>query len=269
MMKWVILIFLVFFLTVLTQIGGLILLVGLLVARIFGWRSFWKKLLLSAFLYLIISLVLIPQIAPIFGREPVKHTKVITPATWLTVILNRNYVRPNVNKLLLKTAKKVNASGIKILYLDANFPFWNGFPLLPHLSHNDGKKLDLALIYENKKGEIVPIKKSRTGYGVYVSPRSGEVDQTKKCKQAGYGQYDYSKYFSLGAVNQAPVFSEKGTKILMDALLENSEIQKIFIEPHLKSRLGLTDRRIRFHGCRAVRHDDHIHFFFGIAIVLG
>ena len=259
MIKWVILIFLVLFLTVLTQIGGLILLLGLLIARTFGWHSFWKKLLLSSILYLIISLAIIPQIAPIFGRESVIHTELITPATWLTVLLNRNYVRPSVNKLLLKTAKKIEPKGIKILYLDANFPFWNGFPLLPHLSHNDGKKLDLALIYENKNGEIVPIKKSRTGYGVYVSPRQGEVDQTQKCKKAGYVQYDYSKYFSLGGVNRASVFSEKGTKILVDALLENSEIQKIFIEPHLRSRLGLTDRRIRFHGCRAVRHDDHIH----------
>ena len=150
---------------------------------------------------------------------------------------------------------KVSKSSIWTLI----FLFGMGFPLLPHLSHNDGKKLDLALIYENKKGEIIPIKKSRTGYGVYVSPRLSEIDQTQKCKQAGYGHYDYSKYFSLGAVNRAPVFSEKGTKILMEALLENSEIQKIFIEPHLKSRLSLTDRRIRFHGCRAVRHDDHIH----------
>jgi len=259
MIKWVILIFLVLFLTLLTQIGGLILLLGWLLARIFEWQSLWKKLLLSFNLYLIITLAIIPQISPIFGREPVIHTKVITPATWLTVLLNRNYVRVSVNKLLLKTAKKVESQGIKILYLDANFPFWNGFPLLPHLSHNDGKKLDLALIYENGKGTIVPIKKSRTGYGVYVSPRQGEVNQTRRCKKTGYSQYDYSKYFSLGPVNSGPVFSKKGTKLLIGALLENSEIQKIFIEPHLKSRLGLTDRRIRFHGCRAVRHDDHIH----------
>ncbi|MFT5619364.1 MAG: hypothetical protein ACI85I_002607, partial [Arenicella sp.] len=35
---------------------------------------------------------------------------------------------------------------------------------------------------------------------------------------------------------------------------------KVFIEPHLKTRLGLENySKIRFHGCQAVRHDDHIH----------
>jgi len=232
---------------------------ALLVARIFGWRKRWKKLLLSFTLYFISTLLIIPQIASIFGRVPVQHTEDIIPATWFTVLTNRNYVRPAVNKILLETAKKIKPQGIKVIYLDANFPFMNGFPLLPHLSHNDGRKLDLALVYENKKGIIIPAKKSRTGYGVYVNPKAGEVDQLQKCKKAGYYQYDYSKYFSLGAVNQELVFSEKGTKILVKRLLEHSDIQKIFIEPHLKSRLGLTDDRIRFHGCRAVRHDDHIH----------
>lgn len=36
-------------------------------------------------------------------------------------------------------------------------------------------------------------------------------------------------------------------------------LQKIFIEPHLKNALGITDSHIRFQGCRAARHDDHIH----------
>lgn len=259
MIKWVMIVFLILFLTLLTQIGGLVVLLALLLARFFGWSKLWKKLLLSFTLYLISTLVIIPQVAPIFGREPVQHTSDISPATYLTVLLNRNYVRPTVNNLLIKSAKKIKPHGIKIIYLDANFPFINGFPLLPHLSHNDGRKLDLALVYENKKGTIIPAKKSRTGYGIYVSPENGEVNQTQRCKQGGYYQYDFSKYCSLGAVNQALDFSEKGTKILVKALLEHSEIQKIFIEPHLKSRLKLTDNRIRFHGCRAVRHDDHIH----------
>nr|WP_261337459.1 hypothetical protein [Rhizobium leguminosarum] len=36
-------------------------------------------------------------------------------------------------------------------------------------------------------------------------------------------------------------------------------LQKIFIEPHLKNALGIADSHIRFQGCRAARHDDHIH----------
>jgi len=259
MIKWTIIVFLFVFLTLLTQTGGLVMLLGMLLARVFGLRKQWKKLLLSFTLYFITTLVIIPQIAPIFGREPVQHTEAIRPATWFTVLTNRNYVRPDVNNLLIKSAQSVKPYGIEIICLDANFPFINGFPLLPHLSHNDGRKVDLALVYENEKGTIIPVKKSRTGYGVYAEPWVGEVNQTQQCKKKGYFQYDYSKYVSFGAVHQELIFSEKGTRILIDALLENREIQKIFIEPHLKSRLKLTDKRIRFHGCQAVRHDDHIH----------
>ncbi len=259
MIKWTLIVLLVLFLTLLTQVGGVVMLLAILLARIFGWQRRWKKIVLSLTLYLIATFGIIPQVAPIFGREPVQHTEQIRPATWFTVFTNRNYVRPAVNNLLITSAKKIKPFGIQIIYLDANFPFINGFPLLPHLSHDDGRKLDLALVYEDKEGAIIPAKKSRTGYGIYVPPQNGEINQTQRCKKAGYLQYDYSKYFSFGAVNTELNFSEKGTKALIEALLENKSIQKIFIEPHLKSRLKMTDSRIRFHGCRAVRHDDHIH----------
>ena len=45
----------------------------------------------------------------------------------------------------------------------------------------------------------------------------------------------------------------------MNSILKQNEISKIFIEPHLKKRMNLKNPKIRFHGCRAVRHDDHIH----------
>lgn len=64
---------------------------------------------------------------------------------------------------------------------------------------------------------------------------------------------------TFGKINRHLVFSERGTKILIDALLENRSLGKLFIEPNLKKRLGLKDNRVRNHGCRAVRHDDHIH----------
>ena len=31
-----------------------------------------------------------------------------------------------------------------------------------------------------------------------------------------------------------------------------------WLEPHLKNRLGITHSKLRFQGCQAVRHDDHI-----------
>ena len=54
-------------------------------------------------------------------------------------------------------------------------------------------------------------------------------------------------------------FDSTVTKELVNYFASKPVIGKIFIEPHLKTRLGLTSDKIRFHGCQAVRHDDHIH----------
>jgi hypothetical protein len=36
--------------------------------------------------------------------------------------------------------------------------------------------------------------------------------------------------------------------------------ERIFIEPYLAARLGVSTPLIGFQGCRGARHDDHIHF---------
>ncbi|WP_231970220.1 hypothetical protein [Tenacibaculum jejuense] len=149
--------------------------------------------------------------------------------------------------------------GIKLVYLDANFPFFDGFPLLPHLSHNDGKKIDVSLIYE-KDNVVTNKKKSVTGYGVFSGPKKSEYNQITICKSKGYWQYDFPKYLTFGSINKDIEFSKKGTKSLINTILKQKQVSKLFIEPHLKSRLDLKNKKIRFHGCQAVRHDDHIHF---------
>ncbi len=177
----------------------------------------------------------------------------------MTVLLNRNYVRPEMNDLLIAAEKQLGKTDIEIHYLDANFPFINKFPLLPHLSHNDGKKIDISLIYETKIGEISSKKKSLSGYGVFENPKPSEFDQIEKCLNYGYIQYDYPKYVTFGKINKDLKFSEKGTRQLIKSLLNQQSLGKLFIEPHLKGRLNLNNNRIRYHGCQAVRHDDHIH----------
>lgn len=39
----------------------------------------------------------------------------------------------------------------------------------------------------------------------------------------------------------------------------NYGLERILIEPHLATRLGVLSPLVRFQGCRAARHDDHIH----------
>ena len=241
-------------LTILTQIGGVLFLVALWISK----KSQLNTIAIFLPLYLISTFLFIPHLAPIFGREPVKHSTKIEPTNYLTVILNRNYVRPELNQLLYQTEQYLIHAPFKIKYLDASFPFIDKFPLLPHLSHNDGKKIDISFIYEDSHG-VVDNKKSRSGYGVFVPIKQKEYNQTKVCKSKGAFQYDYTKYLTLGRINDNLKFSKNSTRQLIIALLKNKNLGKLFIEPNLKTRLNLTDNRIRNHGCRAVRHDDHIH----------
>ncbi len=252
-------IFIFVFLTILTQIGGVVYLLSLVVVKKWTKKLKFKRSIIFFVLYLLSTFLIVPIIAPIFGREKVKHTKKIKPTNYLTVLLNRNYVQPKLNELLGHTEKELNETNIEIHYLDANFPFINKFPLLPHLSHNDGKKIDISLIYETDNGTITNKQKSVSGYGVFENPKPNEYNQIEKCLKNGYFQYDYPKYLTFGRINNELIFSEKGTKILIKSILKNRNLGKLFIEPHLKNRMNLKDNRIKYHGCKAVRHDDHIH----------
>ncbi len=166
-----------------------------------------------------------------------------------------------MSEVLIEIANDQNLidHNLQLRYLDACFPFINGFPLMPHLSHNDGRKVDISLVYETADGEWVNKSKSVSGYGVFEAPTSFEKDQPDFCKEQGYWQYDFPKYLTLGKRNEDLIFSRNGTRLLIQSILDNSKVNKLFIEPHLKQRIGLHDSRIRYHGCHAVRHDDHIH----------
>ncbi len=259
MVKFILYFILVALLTLLSQIGGVVLLLSTIISTIWKKKIKYKLTFIFLSLYLVFTFLIIPITAPIFGRVKLPNNDLIKPATFATILLNRNYVKPEINIILERVVSKLKGSNIKVTYLDANFPFIDGFPLLPHLSHNDGKKLDLALIYEETSGNIVDKHKSNSGYGNFEEPRADEINQIEKCKSNGYFQYDYPKYFTFGKINDEILFSKKGTKMLISTFLQNSEIEKVFIEPHLKIRMQLFENRIRYHGCRAVRHDDHIH----------
>ncbi len=246
-------------LTLLTQVGGVIYLISLALAKKWKKPLRFKRLLVFLSLYGVVSLLIVPLVAPVFGREKVAHSDKIKPTNYLTVLFNRNYVRPQLNQLLSDTATKLEGTNLEIHYLDANFPFVNRFPLLPHLSHNDGKKIDISFIYETEQGIIIDKQKSVSGYGAFENPRPNKHNQTNACLQQGYSHYDYPKYLTLGKINGELRFSQRGTKILIEKLLTNKALGKLFIEPHLKKRMKLTNNKVRYQGCRAVRHDDHIH----------
>lgn len=261
-MKIILHIIVILLLTALTQIGGLIYLITILVIKKNTNKKRTKRLGLFAGLYLFTTFLIIPQLAPLFGREKIKESNTVKAHSFFYKLANRNYVRPQLNLVLTNIGTKLakKHSDIKLVYLDANFPFFKGFPLLPHLSHNDGKKVDVSLVYKNPNGQLTNKKPSVSGYGAYEGPTAKEYDQITVCKQKDYWQYDFPKYMTLGTIHKDIRFSEKGTRSLANFIVKENEVGKLFIEPHLKNRLQLTSAKVRFHGCQAGRHDDHIHF---------
>ncbi|WP_153797790.1 hypothetical protein [Foetidibacter luteolus] len=255
------------FLTVITQIGGIVFLVTLLFGHSIATltqRPYLRRLAkFSVFLVLygVATFFLVPPIAKQFGRVPLpifrKHN--LGPLTVFTCLLNRHYVQPELKTAVMDVADKMNmlSPGSKVNYLDAGFPFCDGFPLLPHLSHNNGKKLDLAFCYVNLKGKPLDDAATFWGYGATEMPKAGETDMPGECADRGYWQYSFLK--SLAVRKHGFLLDEKRTAALINLFAKEPPVEKVFLEPHLKQRMKLTSYKIRYHGCQAVRHDDHFH----------
>ena len=258
-------------LTILTQVGGLIYLVykpiGIHIKKRNSnkYKSHLIRILTFSGLMIIFSLTIIPLIANQFGRVslPIKSSKEIPlkPANLLLVIGNRHYVKPEMKQLIIEVSQQINKKypKTKITYLDANFPFIDDFPLLPHRSHDDGEKLDIGFLYKNSNtGKRINKLPTILGYGYSEQPRKGEYDQIKKCEEQGYWQYGFMS--KITKEKKRYEFDEEANKYLISQIIRDKRTGKIFIEPHLKTRLGFSvQNKVRFHGCKSVRHDDHIH----------
>jgi hypothetical protein len=214
--------------------------------------------------YLTATLFFVPLLARPLGRVPLPMVRQshLQPQNVLTCLLNRNYVRPRLKEIALRTAAAMNREfpGTEINYLDASFPFINKFPLFPHLSHNDGKKLDLSFCYlDRKTGGPTDQTPSFWGYGICEEARPGEKDQPCICAGQGYWEYGLMRRIVPQGNKGNFIFDSVRTKALVVHFISEPAVGKLFIEPHLKTRLGLNYDKIRYHGCHAVRHDDHIH----------
>jgi hypothetical protein len=135
--------------------------------------------------------------------------------------------------------------------LDANFPFLDGFPLLPHLSHDDGEKADLAFYYAGETGYLKGATRSPIGYFAF------EQGPTNCSKTWPTLRWDFE---ALQPLWHDYGIDEDRNRSVLEVLVEDDRVGKVFVEPHLVERLGAAHPKIRFQGCRAARHDDHIHF---------
>jgi len=255
-------------LTVLTEIGGAVWLVShFLVGR---WpfcrqsllRQFLVGLAVALVLYPFFIFVIVPPLAAALSRTrlPCAATvdETIMPATPLTCLLNRGYLRPELRSLLdqLGTEMARRFPGSRMTTLEAGFPFIDGFPMLPHLSHRDGRKVDIAFFYLDSETRM-PIASgspSPLGYFRYEHPKAGEM---LSC----FGRWTPLRWDFAWFQPERPawVIDEGRTAATLDWLKNNPRVSRIFIEPYLARRLGENGGKVRFQGCFAARHDDHIH----------
>jgi hypothetical protein len=270
LLKFLFRLFIFCLLTVLTQTGGLVYLCAVFIYKRMVKRGSngFVKIILQPFLFLLLyclsTFLIVPIVAKPFGRVPMPITEInhLRPLTIWTCFLNRNYVRPELKQIALDVAQQMNVQfpGTSLNYLDANFPFIDHFPLLPHLSHNDGKKLDLSFCYlRSVTAEQTNDCPSAIGYGICEDPLPEERNTAMECENKGYWQYGLLMKIIPQGNKQLFKLDVVRTRALVCFFVEQQGIGKLFIEPHLKTRLKLTDEKIRFHGCQAVRHDDHIH----------
>ncbi len=261
----------VMLLTLVTQVGGAVLWLALpLLERLkrrlrpFGNCLAWCAVI-AAFvaLYLAVGATLVPWSAAAFGRRPLpcfasahQPLQAVNP---LFCAANRHYARASVHRLLLDLAEAMDVAypGSRLRYLDAGFPLFDGFPLAPHLSHHDGRKVDLAFYYRSRlDGTAVP-SPSPLGYWAYSGPAPGEE---RPC-QSRRSPLRWDLAWLQPLFESAEIDLER-TAALLDWLQRHAgryRIEKVLLEPHLRRRMGLAAGVIRFQGCGAARHDDHLH----------
>lgn len=250
-------------LTIVSQVGGLVLLVALALRAA---RPGWRLRYVFPLLYLVVWLLLPLLSGPLSGRValPLWSTaeQPLGPHNFWLVLANRHYVKPELRDATLGalTQFRTENPGLRLTYLDGSFPFWDGFPLLPHFGHNRGSKLDLSFVYTDPDGQLQGHAPAFFGYGRTVPVRPGEEDMPTYCERAGYRQYSIIVPIAAPFVGRRHTLAEAPTAYWLRCLIAQPAIRRAYLEPHLQQRLGLQGHeKMRHHGCWAIRHDDHVH----------
>jgi murein endopeptidase len=173
----------------------------------------------------------------------------------------KHYVTPAARTLLIRLSGELSAErpGAVVRYMEASWPR-GARPMPPHRSHGDGHEVDLALFYLGRDGRRLakpphaPGPPIAPGYGAYEPPqREGQ----RVC--TGPGPHDRPDPPAWRTWR----LDEAGTGDLIRKLVAEPGVRRVFVEPHLKDRLGFAhEAKVRFAGCVAARHDDHIHVDF-------
>lgn len=246
-------------LTALTEIGGVVLLVAIGAARLLRLG----KLAIAALFvgaYASTTILAVPPLAALGGRVPLPCTGEPLRALPILCALNRHYVDAELHGLVTALAADVAARfpGSVTVALDANFPLFDGVPLLPHLSHDDGRKLDLGYFYaENTGTYLAGSTRSPVGYWAFEKPAATEETDCPAVWPSA--RWDMPL---LRPLFPNLMLEPDRTRFALNWLFDNGPslgLQRVFLEPYLANRLGVSSPLLGFQGCRAARHDDHIH----------
>ncbi|MEZ5003232.1 MAG: hypothetical protein R2730_09395 [Chitinophagales bacterium] len=266
-MKWGLHVIVIALLTFITQVGGMFYALSVALYHLLRIKRTVLKGLLVIAVYLIGILFVIPPLAKMNNRVamPVFKAKElhIGPHTLFTVLANRHYVRPELKQLLLQVAKEVNNQypGVTLDYMDGSFPLLKQCRMLPHTKHDDGTKLDVGYIRRHSiSGRYTNRYFSFFGYGFSEKPLRGEQNLPEQCAEQGKWQYNLIEQVVPDQHWRKLEFPVAENAFLLKSIVDHPDCRNVCIEPHLKDRLGFSDNaKVKFLGCWAVRHDDHMH----------
>ena len=267
-------------LTLLTQVGGLVWALLVTAYRVLGVRRH-GTLIAVAMLAAIFAFGTLDALGglaaktagrvPLPGCEREAGARLAPAVPWLCP-LQRHYAAPAMRDVLVDLARAMAARPdgtpeprqVAVRWLDANFPAFDGFPLLPHLSHDDGRKVDLAFLYRDGPdrgggGPVDTVRSRRFGYWAFEEPRPGDPRPCAGRDDRLTLRWDMDWLPRIGLFHDRLMLDEERTARMIRLLAADPRVTRILLEPHLAERLGVAHPKVRFQGCRAARHDDHIH----------
>lgn len=174
--------------------------------------------------------------------------------------LDRHFVTPSARDSLVGAARAMRQRHPRAVlrFMDASGPDGTK-PFPPHRSHGDGRQIDLALYYTDLSGrplDTFPATDKWGGYWPAEPPRPGEMIACPEGRSGSAEKPDPPP-------DRPWRLDDERTKDLIEILVADSRVRRILIEPHLERRLGLWGHpKLRFAGCQAARHDDHLHVDF-------
>lgn len=173
---------------------------------------------------------------------------------------DRHFVTPAARDALTAAAHGMAARypGEVLRFMDASGPAGEK-PFPPHLSHGDGRQIDLGLYYTDRKGRPLDHFPDTARYGGYWPAEPPRPGEQIACPNGRTGRAEKPD----PPADRPWRLDEARTRALIESLIADRRVRRILIEPHLERRLGLWGHpKLRFAGCQAARHDDHIHVDF-------